>query len=219
MSLTHLLTTNERIDAVLFLNGTLPERPLLESFASVPFIAADGAANALVEMGIVPDILCGDLDSVHDHVLEAVQAHGTVIVDPNQDDNDFEKALRVASNALWNTVLIIGIHGGELEHTLNNWSVLMRHGRTMRLFVLDGHRIGIPVYERFTYAALPEEVISIIPQPRVRLSTDGLQWELRDEYLELGMREGARNRAVQPDVAITVHEGSALVVVSARLHL
>ena len=218
MSVTHLLQTNERIDAVLFLNGILPERTLLEAYASVPFIAADGAANALMDMGIVPDILCGDLDSVNDHVLDAVRSHGTIIVDPNQDDNDFEKALRVASNSLWNTVLVVGIPGGDLEHTLNNWSVLMRHGRTMRLLALDGDRVGIPVYDSFTYTALPEEIISIIPQPRVRLTTEGLQWQLRDEILELGTREGARNRAVQSDVTITVHEGSALVFVSARSH-
>ena len=94
----------------------------------------------------------------------------------------------------------------------------MRHGRSMRLLALDGDRVGIPVYESFTYTALPEEIISIIPQPRVRLTTEGLQWQLRDEILELGTREGARNRAVQSDVTITVHEGSALVFVSGRLH-
>lgn len=213
----HLLTEGESFDAVILLNGLLPDRPVLELVSSVPFIAADGAANALIDMGIIPDILTGDLDSVRPEVAESVRQHGMVIADPDQDINDFEKALRVAASSHWNTILVAGIHGGELEHTLNNWSVLMRHGRSMSLYALDGHRIGAPVYETFTYCADVGETISIIPQPRVRLTTDGLHWPLTDEVLELGTREGARNRATHPNVTITVHDGSALVFVDSRI--
>lgn len=213
----HVLTEGESFDAVILLNGVLPDRSVLELVSSVPFIAADGAANTLMDMGIIPDVLTGDLDSVRPEVIESVRQHGMVIADPDQDVNDFEKALRVAASSHWTTVLVVGIHGGELEHTLNNWSVLMRHGHSMRLFALDGLRIGTPVYEAFTYGAKVGETISIIPQPRVRLTTDGLHWPLTDEVLELGTREGARNRAILPDVSIMVHEGSALVFVDSRL--
>ncbi|MFM8771494.1 MAG: thiamine diphosphokinase [Candidatus Kapaibacterium sp.] len=213
----HILPDNEQLDAVILLNGILPYRDVLEGLSSIPFIAADGAANALHDMGIIPDILAGDLDSVRDDVLTSVREHGMVIVDPDQDINDFEKALRVAASSLWTRVLVAGLHGGELEHTLNNWSVLMRHARTMELFALDGHRVGIPVFDAFTYTAEPNELVSIIPQPRARLTTTGLQWSLTDEVLELGSREGARNRAIAADVSVTVHEGSVLVFVASRL--
>ncbi|MBU3679481.1 MAG: thiamine diphosphokinase [Candidatus Kapabacteria bacterium] len=213
----HILSENEQLDAVILLNGILPGRDVLEVLSSIPFIAADGAANALHDMGIVPDILAGDLDSVRDDVLASVREHGMVIADPDQDINDFEKALRVAASSMWTRVLVAGLHGGELEHTLNNWSVMMRHARTMQLFALDGHRIGIPVYEEFRYHAELDELVSIIPQPHARLTTAGLQWSLTDDVLELGSREGARNRAIATEIAITVHEGSALVFVASRL--
>lgn len=213
----HVLAADESFDAVILLNGLLPDRSVFELVSSVPFIAADGAANALIDMGIIPDILTGDLDSVRPEVIESVRQHGMVIADPDQEINDFEKALRVAASSHWNTVLVAGIHGGELEHTLNNWSVLMRHGRSMNLYALDGHRIASPVYEAFSYTAEVGEIISVIPQPRARLTTSGLHWPLTDEVLELGMREGARNRAIHSDVSITVHEGSALVFVDSRL--
>lgn len=214
----HLLPDNEQLDTVILLNGILPSREILEGLSSIPFVAADGAANALYDMGIIPDILAGDLDSVRPDVLASAREHGMVIADPDQDINDFEKALRVAASSMWTRALVVGLHGGELEHTLNNWSVLMRHARTMQLFALDGHRVGIPVFDAFTYAAEPNEIISIIPQPRARLTTAGLQWSLIDEVLELGSREGARNRATATDVTVTVHDGSALVFVASRLH-
>jgi thiamine pyrophosphokinase len=213
----HLLGDSDRLDAVIILNGTVPDVSVLEGFSSTPFIAADGAANALVDLGVIPDILVGDLDSVRIEVLEAVRAYGTVIIDPDQDSNDFEKALRVAASHLWTNILVLGIHGGELEHTLNNWSVLMRYGRTIRLLALDGTRVGLPVYDVFTYEAEHDEIVSIIPQPQARISTSGLKWPLADEVLALGSREGARNRATEKSVTITVHDGSALVFVSSRL--
>jgi thiamine pyrophosphokinase len=213
----HVLAGGQSFDAVILLNGILPERSVLELVSAVPFVAADGAANTLMDMGIIPDILTGDLDSVRPVVIESVRQHGMVIANPDQDINDFEKALHVAASSHWSTVLVAGIHGGELEHTLNNWSVLMRHGRSMQLFALDGHRIGTPVYGAFSYSAEVGEIISIIPQPRARLTTVGLRWPLADEVLELGTREGARNRATHSDVSITVHEGSALVFVDSRI--
>jgi thiamine pyrophosphokinase len=73
------------------------------------------------------------------------------------------------------------------------------------------------VYDVFTYEAEPDEIVSIIPQPQVRISTSGLKWPLADEVLALGSREGARNRATEKSVTITVHDGSALVFVSSRL--
>lgn len=213
----HLLGDSDQLDAVIILNGTLPSIGVLEQFSSVPFIAADGAANALIEVGVIPDILVGDLDSVRPDVVETVRLHGMVIAEPDQEFNDFEKALRVAATSLWRNVLVLGIHGGELEHTLNNWSVLMRHGRTMRILALDGARIGLPVYDVFTYGAEHDEIVSIIPQPQARITTTGLKWPLADEVLALGSREGARNRATETSVTITVHDGSALVFVSSRL--
>lgn len=214
--MNHLLAEHDAYDGMILLNGVLPPLDVLERLSSLPFIAADGAANALHEMGIIPDILAGDLDSVHPSVLEAVHQHGMVIADTDQDINDFEKALRVATASHWNNILVAGIHGGELEHTLNNWSVLMRHGRTMQLYALDGSRIGTPVYDTFIYRAEIGEIISIIPQPRARITTAGLHWSLADEVLELGTREGARNRATQSDVSVTVHDGSVMIFVDSR---
>ncbi|MBU3700328.1 MAG: thiamine diphosphokinase [Candidatus Kapabacteria bacterium] len=216
-TMKHVLTDGQSLEAVIVLNGTLPDRSILESFSTLPFVAADGAANALFDAGVIPDLLVGDLDSVRPNVVEAVSIHGQVIEDPDQEYNDFEKALRVAAASLWKNILVLGIHGGELEHTLNNWSVLMRHGRSMRLVALDGGRIGVPVYDLFEYEAEADEVISIIPQPHARLTTSGLRWPLTDEVLQLGSREGARNRAIEQAVSVTIHEGSALIFVGSRL--
>lgn len=61
------------------------------------------------------------------------------------------------------------------------------------------------------------EMISIIPQPFVKLSTKNLLWNLNNETLELGSREGARNVATDNYISINILEGSILLFIDARL--
>jgi len=215
-----ILTFSERqFDAVICLQGDLPSIEVFEHLANKPLIAADGAANLLVAAGIGPEYVVGDLDSVTDATIE--QLHGTteLIRDPDQDSTDFEKSLRFAAQQLWTNILVLGMHGGDLEHTLNNWSVLMRHGREASLTAFDRGRYAVPISTSFRYAPHPDELLSLIPQPLAHLTTSGLVWDLANEPLELGTREGGRNRASGSEISIELHSGSLLFFCDARLPL
>jgi thiamine pyrophosphokinase len=204
-------------DAVVVLNGDLPDPTVFEVLADLPLIAADGAANALVRIGIVPEFLVGDLDSVTPDTVQLLEGTTEFVVEPDQETNDFEKALHFSRTQLWSRILVTGLHGGDLEHTLNNWSVLMRHARDLNLVGLDRSRYAIPVAADIHLPVNVGEIVSLIPQPLARITTEGLHWTLSNEELSLGSREGARNRAVGESVRITVHEGSLLVFCDARL--
>lgn len=204
-------------DAVICLNGSIPPEDLFEQFAELPLIAADGAATTLVANGVVPEFIVGDLDSVDADTLRRIEGLSEVIVEPDQDTNDFEKTLRFAEGQLWKRLLIVGIHGGDLEHTLNNWSVMMRYGKSLSLTALDRARYALPLYTSTQFSASESELLSLIPQPHAQLTTVGLQWPLVNEALSLGGREGARNRASSDVVQITVHDGSLLFFCDARL--
>lgn len=206
-----------QFDAVIALFGDVPPLSVFEQLAHVPLIAADGAASALVNFDVFPEYVVGDLDSLDGEVLRALHGISEFVLEPDQNSNDFEKSLRFALSQLWPRVLIVGLHGGDLEHTLNNWSVLMKFAPSMPLTVLDRDRYIIPVSTSFSVALQPNEIVSLIPQPSARLSTKGLQWELQDEELALGTREGARNIAVDGNVEVIVHEGSILFCCDARL--
>lgn len=209
--------TPNRFDAVICLHGTLPSVDEFEHFMDRPLIAADGAASELFDMGIIPEFVVGDLDSIRPDVRDQLLSMSEVVCQPDQETNDFEKALTFAESMLWKNVLVVGIHGGDLEHTLNNWSVLMRFGRTMQLAALDRRRYAIPVFESIAYEGAEDEIISLIPQPLARLTTRGLHWALNDEHLELGTREGARNRATHTRIEIDVHDGAILFFCDASL--
>lgn len=218
-TVNELKRTSTPFDAVICLNGSIPSIDVFEHVMDRPLIAADGAAESLFRVGIVPEFVVGDLDSIDPEVLTLLRESSEIVFEPDQETNDFEKALRFAQTMLWNRCLIVGIHGGDLEHSLNNWSVLTRFGRTMNLVALDRDRFGIPIYDSFAYSSTMDELLSIIPQPHACITTSGLLWPLTAEVLEHGTREGARNRSSAERVEIIIHQGSILFFCDATLPL
>lgn len=201
-----------RMRALVSLSGTLPPAGDLRRLRYDTVIAADGSAWQLLERGIIPHIVVGDLDSFRQRPYAETAFPGTHILHiPDQESTDFEKALRTGMDFGATEFLVVGMNGGELEHTLNNWSILLRYSHRVPIAVFDAGRLGQVVSSSLHLATEPGEVISLIPQPRARLTTRGLVWELSDEILELGNREGARNQARLPHVELTVHEGSLMV--------
>jgi thiamine pyrophosphokinase len=180
--------------ALLSLSGTLPPPKELQRLEYDLVIAADGSAWQLLERGIVPDLIVGDLDSFRRIPQpESAFPHSEIVHEPDQNSTDFEKALRTGLGRGVREFIIVGINGGEFEHALNNW------------------RLGRTVNTRLSLPSRPGELISLVPQPRVVISSRGLVWELDCEVLELGKREGARNESRDSLVELTVHEGSVLV--------
>eukprot|EP00698_Gefionella_okellyi_P010949 TRINITY_DN2868_c0_g1_i2.p1 TRINITY_DN2868_c0_g1~~TRINITY_DN2868_c0_g1_i2.p1 ORF type:complete len:273 (+),score=55.46 TRINITY_DN2868_c0_g1_i2:188-1006(+) len=106
-------------------------------------ICCDGGANRLYQslqldtsllQQCIPDVICGDFDSLRDDVREFYRNAGATLVhDAGQDDNDFAKCFRhmrdqslvqaIAGIADAQHVYVMGGLGGRLDHTLCNLSV------------------------------------------------------------------------------------------------
>jgi thiamine pyrophosphokinase len=210
--LKKLIFRDDNFDAILSLNGNLPDISFFESINST-LIAADGAANNLLSINVIPDFIIGDLDSFDKNY----RLNKTKIIQiDDQDTNDFEKCLIWCSKNNKQKILIIGFHGGELEHSINNISVFKKYSQYLELTILDRDRYGIFVNQSFTSNFNTNEIISIIPLPSALLRTKGLVWELDNTKLELGIKEGARNRTKIDFVEINVIYGQFLLFFDSR---
>ena len=202
-------------DTVLCLDGTLPPAEFFADLASVPIIAADGAAIRLAERSIRPSIVIGDMDTLDSSGLRHLFDDTPQLHMAEQDSTDFEKCLNYCIESGFRSVLVCGVHGGEMEHSLNNWSIAMRYASSLHLCLYDAGRYGLPVRSSISLPTRQGEIISLIPQPRALLTTEGLHWPLTNEELQLGHREGARNRAIAERIGIHLHEGSLLLFCNA----
>lgn len=204
-------------DAIICLHGKLPPREILEYLTYSKILAADGAGTKLIEKGIMPDYVIGDMDSFYNNPLSSKIDPSRIIRINDQDTNDFEKNLHFCMENGFSNILILGFHGGELEHSLNNWSVFIRYSKLLKLCIYDEKRYGIPIRESIIIKTYPDEIVSIIPQTHTKIKTSNLAWHLDKEELTLGIREGARNLAIGEEVRIDLYEGEYLLFIDSRL--
>ncbi len=207
----------KKFDAVVCLDGNIPDDEFFGKMGEIIYLAADGAALRLIKRGIEPDYVIGDLDTFYVDPMSEQIDKSKIIHKPSQDINDFEKTLIFAKEIGYENVLIIGFHGGELEHTLNNWSIFKRYSKKMNLCIYDRKRYGMSTFDNIELPTRKKELISLIPQPSVLLTTKNLHWELINEKLELGLREGARNIAAKEKIFIQVHEGELIIFFDNKL--
>lgn len=210
-----IIFTNNGFDAVLCLNGEISHFDYIAENKGKIF-CADGAANTLISKNIIPDYIIGDLDSVNINSIMSKSKDVKIIEKPSQDKNDFEKTLEFLITECKRNILIFGFQGGELEHTLNNWSVLKKFAKQLNIIILHNDRYAIPIYKSIEIELKANETISIIPQPSCNLTTNGLKWELNNETLEIGIREGARNIAISEKVSIDLNSGEYLMFIDSR---
>lgn len=216
----------DRIKSVLVLGGTLPLASDIAKLVggSRKLIAADGAAWVLHDALLAPHYIVGDLDSFRSHAkacelsadFSACFPNCEIIELPDQETNDFEKALRLISERKLDPVMVLGMQGGDLEHSFNNWSVATKFSSKVELWISEGRRSAIGIRSFIKAQCSPGSLVSLIPQPRAVLSTSGLRWPLQMEELALGVREGARNQVVDSEFSIQVHSGSVLVFLDSQ---
>ncbi len=212
------LSFGATFDAVVCLDGTIPERELFQRVQHCPIVAADGAAIQLFRAyGLRADVIIGDLDAFW-RAPEARMLQSVRLVQIlEQETNDFEKALQFCHQQGWRHLLVVGFQGREPDHTLINWSVALRHARQLELCFYDSGRYGVLLWESVELALEVGEILSLVPQPAASVRTHGLVWELTDEHLQWGVRESARNMVRATPVRIELSEGAVALFCRARL--
>ncbi|MDR1332814.1 MAG: thiamine diphosphokinase [Holosporales bacterium] len=190
--------------SILCLDGALPRAAFFEE-AKLPIIAADGAANTLERIGVTPDIIVGDLDSVDPRIIE----HVTHILLPSQDHSDFQKAITYMEQNSLLPSIICGVNGGYLDHVINNVNVLLSTDSVL----LDDDIAGFIVAGRREFILPLKSKLSIFGIPNCTISSTGLKWELNHHTLTFPGSASCSNRTVSDSVTLEIHEGKALVLI------
>lgn len=214
-------------DVVIVIDGD-PPRPgwgrLIAPGARV--IAADGGARHARREHVRVTDLIGDLDTLDDGEVGAIEDAGAVVhrFDPDKDFTDFELAARLAgASAPPGTVagppglLVVGGAGGRVDHALGNIAVLT--GRALAGFAITallGDAVAAVADPRrvATTRGPIGSIVSLVPfaGPARGVSTTGLRYELADEDLSSVATRGISNVIRVDPATVSVGAGSLLVV-------
>ena len=201
-----IVGNGQRPSAALFAELMLG-RPLL--------LCADGGANAVAELGAIPDVVVGDLDSIADELKAKLAPQRIVRVDADNTGTDLQKVLRYARQISVEAATLVGVTGGRSDHLLWNLSLLKVFASDMALRIVDDYcEIHLVRDELCFHAALGQKV-SLSPLAGVArgIETRGLKFALHGEALEMGVRDGISNEVVDNPVVVRVAEGDLLLVI------
>jgi len=202
--------------AILFANGDFPANDSLMIEEDDFLVAVDGGLRHLLFLGLTPQLLIGDLDSVTPHDLDSCIQWGIEILrfPPEKDETDLELAVLDSLQRGFNDIVITCAVGGRLDHTLGNLSLLglpelkgihtrISHGATT-IYLVNG-RIDLPTS--------PGALISLLPWGEAvqGVTTSGLQYPLKDASLYPWRTRGLSNVATSNQISVTVKSGQLLL--------
>jgi thiamine pyrophosphokinase len=207
--------------AVIFANGVLtkPEKARSVLRSGDLIIAADGGARHCSSLGIKPDIVIGDFDSLDPDEMSALEAAGARLVryPIRKDFTDLELAIQFANEKDAEEVLVLGALGSRWDQTLAN--LLLPAARAysiMHIRILDGSQeiSLIQADQTLSLSGQPGDIVSLLPLGgNVQgVTTKGLEYPLVYETLYFGATRGISNVMLDRQAEIKLKSGLLLCI-------
>lgn len=199
--------------ALILANGEPPRKSrLLELLKQCQlFVCADGGANIAAKLGLKPDAIVGDLDSIHAETLARFQRIPRY-EDDDENSTDLEKAIVWTIKQHYEHIVVTGAAGKRLDHTIGNLGVLPKFSPDAKITMVDDVGELVYVGREYSFEAPLHTVVSLLPLSRCEgITTKGLEYALENEALELGVREGTSNLVIANPVIIKVKKGNLLL--------
>lgn len=187
-------------------------------------IAVDGGLSYCPILGVEPDLILGDFDSISDQEKEAVLAlkeqipERIVELPTEKDDTDMLAALKYGLELGYRDFRIYAATGGRFDHTLANIQCLLylkNHDATGYL-VDGGGMILVLQNESVSFRKEMEGYLSLfsLGKEAKGVSIEGMKYELADAVLTNDFPIGISNEFVGKEAKISVTDGELVCMVS-----
>jgi thiamine pyrophosphokinase len=180
-------------------------------------LCADGGIRHAEMLGIWPDVVIGDLDSLPDGARNTLEARGVRVVQHPRakDETDLELALLSAVEQGAQRITVLGARGGRLDHELGNLLLLAHpdlRGIDVRFWA--GRQEALLVAGERVLAGKPGDLLSLLPigGDAYGITTHGLEYALSNDTLYLGQARGVSNVFIDTRATVSLRSGLLLAV-------
>jgi thiamine pyrophosphokinase len=204
---------------IIVANGDISNEDFYLPPASIT-IAANGGARHCLALGISPDVVIGDFDSLTNEELKTLKSFDTKYIryPSEKNETDLELALEYAVEHGATEVYLLGLLGGRWDMSIANLLLLTtpKYGG-IHFFIINGRdelyilRGGMEL----SFHGNPGNPVSVIPLSHISsgISYQGLKWSLQNEALEFGSHRGLSNYMIANNARIRLDSGVLLITI------
>jgi len=191
-------------------------------------IAADSGLDRALALGLVVDLLVGDLDSVSPGGLAAAVAAGTAVERHPADKDATDTELAIEAAGRLGCTRLLGVGGGpfvdarapdeaRLDHELGGILAFARPGiaaERVELWWGQAHLLVLHGPDGADLAFPVGSLVSLLPLhgSAEGITTAGLRYPLHDETLAAGTTRGVSNEVVTTPASVELTRGTLLII-------
>ncbi|MEW6084403.1 MAG: thiamine diphosphokinase [Chloroflexota bacterium] len=210
---------------IIFANGELPDlekaRALLRPDDYI--ICADGGTRHALALGLTPDLVVGDMDSIASNEWKVLEEKSIPVelFPRDKNETDLELAINKAAEMNPAEIVIVAALGGRMDQTLANIVLLSNsYLVTGNVYLDDGIeqilfcRAKSPQGNQVEVRGRSGDTVSLIPWggPVHGIRTENLKWRLDRETLYPEKTRGVSNEMTSDTAFVKIESGSLLIV-------
>jgi thiamine pyrophosphokinase len=180
-------------------------------------ICANGGAQHALALGLAPDVVVGDLDSLDGDLRARLEDEGCQVLvhPPRKDETDLELALRYAIDHGVDEILILGALGGRIDQALANILLLaLPELEGIKTHIVAGDQEMFLIRGQAFIEGQVGDTVSLLPIAGdvTGITAEGLEYPLQHGTLKFGPTLGISNVLTAPVAWVQVEQGLLLCV-------
>lgn len=206
---------------IIFANGLLTQPELLRRrlLPGDRIFCADGGTVHALALGLTPEIIIGDLDSLAPDVVDLLVTKGVDLQRHpiRKDHTDLELAFQTALAEQPSEIVLTTALGGRLDQMLANILLLTRpEYASVKVTLVDETQWATIVRsgQTLTINGQPGDTLSLLPLTAAvsQVTLTGVEWPLHTATLTLGSTYSISNTLIDTQAYLTIGEGMLLVI-------
>ncbi|MBE0686778.1 MAG: thiamine diphosphokinase [Anaerolineaceae bacterium] len=205
--------------AAIFINGEFEknDRIMVQINQSDLLVAVDGGLQHVMNSGLTPHVIIGDLDSIDLTDLKYFEHNGVDIVKfpVKKDETDLELAVEYVLNLGFKEMLVLGATGGRIDHFFGNFLFFSNPKYlNVKIIILTKNSEIFYCKSKQIIKGVSGDTVSLIPISEVvaGVKTTGLMYPLDAEDLVRWKSRGISNQMIDQTAKIEFETGELLCV-------
>lgn len=209
------------MNVLVALNGEIKNhkhiRSVVDKYNIGFIVCADGGVNHIDEMGLIPDMLIGDMDSAKKDIVEKFEKSGVKLLKypPAKDEIDGQLAVDKAIELNPTGIIIIGAMGKRIDQTMASFHLLKRvNDKAINGLIIDEETIVRVISNKTFVNGEIGDIVSIIPFGGTvkGITLSGFQYPLKGATMDYGYPYGISNVVISKDSFIDMSDGELLFI-------